>query len=731
MSSFDDIIKYVAIIALVMLSATFSGLTLGLLSLDKIGLQIVMSGEDKVLAGYAERIAPIRENGNLLLCTLLLGNVAVNAYLSILMADLTSGTMGFILSTVLIVLFGEIIPQASCSRYALQIGSRAVPLVKLLVILMYPITYFLALALDKVLGDELGTIHTRTELTELLRIHVAHGAMDVEQGQISQGAITYVDKKVSAVMSDFADAYLLNASDLLDFRKITEIFKSGYSRIPVYEKDKHDIIGILLVKDLIFVDPDDNTIVRNFIQIFGRNFHLLWPDDKLGDVLRLFKTGKSHMAIVRDVNNDGPGDPFYEVKGIVTLEDIVEEILGDEIKDETDLDTNLGASDAFDYSKLRLLDSGKLEYDKLTPAESLAIGAHFMRNVKPFSELDTEVLEKVSVCLPNSEPVLIVGNDNTSSLQSPAPGTIEMGVILPTLNGVHGYGTHQKTKTAKTPAFMDYLLEGCPVLELVRQTEDDDVEREGSDLFYKRGEPADYMIMVLTGKVMVLAGKDGFRSEAGPWSVIGTDSLKVNLSDHNGNVTTYAKDSETDSSFEETFIPDFSAYINSPILRYIKITRSNYKQALSGKFAFKIGTSKVAGAVFKESGGTGSKSSSRRPSAEVFKSGRMRTDSSSSSASNASASGSAANSTHTNMNNMEISNVLSVPRKDSALIIMESVIESPAQSPTTKMSDSVHIKSGGGTTGYSALPANANMPKSKPASKVEDEESGHLLGDSN
>ena len=68
-----------------------------------------------------------------------------------------------------------------------------------------------------------------------------------------------------------------------------------------------------------------------------RGAHVVWPDDKLGDVLRELKQGRSHMAIVRDVNReDETQDPYYEIKGIITLEDIIEEILGDEIVDETD-----------------------------------------------------------------------------------------------------------------------------------------------------------------------------------------------------------------------------------------------------------------------------------------------------------------------------------------------------------------------------------------------------------
>ena len=111
-------LQIIIISILILLSALFSGLTLGLMGLDKTGLEIISSSkrDNPVAARNAEVIIPIREDGNLLLCTLLLGNVAVNALLSILMADLTDGTLGFLVSTVVIVIFGEITPQALCSR---------------------------------------------------------------------------------------------------------------------------------------------------------------------------------------------------------------------------------------------------------------------------------------------------------------------------------------------------------------------------------------------------------------------------------------------------------------------------------------------------------------------------------------------------------------------------------------------------------------------------------------
>ena len=112
----DDLVwKIPAIVGLVCMSALFSGLTLGLLGLDNAHLQVLIEQQvtDNTSQGQvlnATKIAPLRKRGNLLLTTLLISNVAVNAALSILLADFTSGVLGFVLSTVLIVTFGEILP---------------------------------------------------------------------------------------------------------------------------------------------------------------------------------------------------------------------------------------------------------------------------------------------------------------------------------------------------------------------------------------------------------------------------------------------------------------------------------------------------------------------------------------------------------------------------------------------------------------------------------------------
>ena len=234
-SSVPFAVQIIMIIVLILFSALFSGLTLGLMGLDKTGLEIVMDSDDPVNAAAAKIIYPVRKNGNLLLCTLLLGNVAVNALLSIVMADKTGGLLGFLSSTFMIVIFGEIIPQALCSRHALYVGSKTVPLVKVIMVLVYPIAFPLAFCLDKALGSELATTYSSAEMLKMLQIHVQEDALDKDTAVAMTGALKYKDMTVSQVMTPLKNTFMLSVDERLSFETIAKIFKTGYSRIPIFE----------------------------------------------------------------------------------------------------------------------------------------------------------------------------------------------------------------------------------------------------------------------------------------------------------------------------------------------------------------------------------------------------------------------------------------------------------------------------------------------------------------
>ena len=171
------------------------------------------------------------------------------------------------------------------------------PTVKVIRFLLYILSYPLAKALDWALGRELATTYSNAEMIELLNVHVKENIIDQEEANAMAGALTYKNIQVKDAMTGMEQTFMLEVDEKLSFETIGKIFKTGYSRIPVYEISRNNIIGLLFVKDLIFLDPEDCVPVRSFIQIFGRNVHLVWPDDFLGDVLKVLKKGKSHLGM--------------------------------------------------------------------------------------------------------------------------------------------------------------------------------------------------------------------------------------------------------------------------------------------------------------------------------------------------------------------------------------------------------------------------------------------------
>ena len=264
-----NLLSWIAIVFLVGMSGLFSGLNLGLMGLDPIGLEIVLASEKSDSVMQARKIKPLRDRGNWLLCTLLLGNVAVNAALSILLADKTSGLVGFIVSTAVIVVFGEIIPQAICSRYALYIGAKTVYIVWFLMVCMCILAWPISWILDKILGEELGTIYSNAELSKLVEITSRHrpDTLDMSSASIMKGALELNKKRVMDIYTEMKNVFWLNEDTVLSFDILTKIFKLGHSRIPIFRASDDIIddmnerpfcIGLLYVKDLILVDPDDN-----------------------------------------------------------------------------------------------------------------------------------------------------------------------------------------------------------------------------------------------------------------------------------------------------------------------------------------------------------------------------------------------------------------------------------------------------------------------------------------
>nr|CDP94157.1 Bm5068, isoform b [Brugia malayi] len=328
-------IQIAVICCLFVLSGLFSGLNLGLMALTPQELMLIQKSGSKKERAYAEVILPVRRSGNLLLCALLIGNVCVNSAISILFDDLTSGYVALITSSAGIVVFGEIFPQSLCVKKGLAVGARTIWITRFFMVLTFPIAYPISKILDVLLGDEVIS-YDRKRLMELIKMSTRDEGL-AEELKIAVGAMEISDKTVSDVMTKIDDVFMLPNTTVLNTKTVAEILRMGYTRIPVFSGDRNTVVALLFVKDLALLDPDDNFMIQTVCGFHEHPLRFVMEDTPLRVMLEEFKKGDYHLAMVQRIVESEEADPAYELVGLVTLEDIVEEILQAEIVDETDV----------------------------------------------------------------------------------------------------------------------------------------------------------------------------------------------------------------------------------------------------------------------------------------------------------------------------------------------------------------------------------------------------------
>ncbi len=317
---------YIIVLALLGFSALFSGLTLGLMSLGPHALKRKMALGDS----RARRIYAVRKRGNLLLVTLLVGNVAAISTLSIFLDHISSGVVAGLLTTGLITVFGEILPQAVFSRFAMSLGAQTAWLVRIAMFILYPVTAPLAWVLDKTLGEELPTIYSRKELVGILEEH-GGSTLKRHEERIARGALTFSEKKIVEIMTPRSMVTGIEQDLVLTDKTIDDLRKSGYSRFPVYDENLDHVTGILYSQQLI----DPATHGKAVEVVCNKKIYFVNEDANLDHALNAFIKTKNHLFMV--VNQ------FSEFVGIVAIEDVIEEILGVEIVDEFDKYSNVRA----------------------------------------------------------------------------------------------------------------------------------------------------------------------------------------------------------------------------------------------------------------------------------------------------------------------------------------------------------------------------------------------------
>lgn len=321
-------------IFLVLAGGVFAGLTLGLMGQDEVYLKVIAHSGEESERLYARKVLKLIGRGkHWVLVTLLLSNVITNETLPIVLDRcLGGGWPAVVTSTASIVIFGEIIPQSICVRYGLQAGALFSPFVLVLMYIMYPIAYPCALLLDHILGEDHGTVYKKSGLKTLVTLHKTMGVERLNQDEVTiiSAVLDLKEKPVSNIMTPIDRVYTMSADAILDEKTVEEIFNAGFSRIPIYlPNEPMNFIGMLLVRVLISYDPEDALPVASFPLA---TLPETSADTSCLNILNYFQEGKSHMIVVSEY----PGEPTGAM-GVLTLEDVIEELIGEEIVDESDV----------------------------------------------------------------------------------------------------------------------------------------------------------------------------------------------------------------------------------------------------------------------------------------------------------------------------------------------------------------------------------------------------------
>lgn len=319
------------IVFLVLFAGLMSGLTLGLMSMSLVDLEVLAKSGTPKDRKHAEKILPVVRNQHLLLCTLLICNAASMEALPIFLDSLVTAWGAILISVTLILLFGEILPQSVCSRHGLAIGATVSPFVRVLVWICFPVAYPISKLLDRLLGHGHVALFRRAELKTLVNFHGNEagkgGELTHDETTIIAGALELTEKTAGHAMTPISEIFAVDINATLDRATMNLILDNGHSRIPVYYEQQTNIIGLVLVKNLLTIHPEDELPLKS---VTIRKIPRVPETMPLYDILNEFQKGHSHMAVVvRQVNkpevqtaNGKPvGDSVKEVRVVIEDDD--------------------------------------------------------------------------------------------------------------------------------------------------------------------------------------------------------------------------------------------------------------------------------------------------------------------------------------------------------------------------------------------------------------------------
>ena len=318
-------LEIIAIIVLLGLYALFSGLEIA----------IVGTRRSKVLRLYRKKVSgssslfKLKSNPSKMTSSVNLGNTLVNVASSVLAADVTIKLLGdqgvgiaIGVMTFMILIFGEILPKTYSNINSEKVALRFSHFLLVFTYVMYPIVLFLELVTKGFLrligGDSSPKSITEEDIKEVVDLGLSEKAIEEEEHDLVHKALEFDDKPIIDVMTPKRVIFSLDENEFF-----SDVFKQikdrQFSRIPVYSKTKDNIVGILHIWDIAKLP--ENQYSKTKIRQIARKPFFVFTKEKISDLLIQLKNVKTHMGIVLDDDEN--------LMGIITVEDLIEEIVGD------------------------------------------------------------------------------------------------------------------------------------------------------------------------------------------------------------------------------------------------------------------------------------------------------------------------------------------------------------------------------------------------------------------
>lgn len=319
----------IAIVILVILSGYFSATETAFTSINRIKLKnMAQDGDER-----AKRVLELSDNYDKLLSTILIGNNIVNIAMTAvstvlfisLIGDAYGATASTIVITIVVLIFGEISPKSLAKELPENFAMFSAPMIKACMVVLTPLNYIFSqwkVLLSKLIKlDDTGVI-TGDEIKTIVEEAEVVGGIESEQSELIQNAIEFNDLKAEDVLTPRVDMQAIELG--LSEEEVAEIFKkTGYSRLPVYEDDLDKILGVLNQKDFHNYILGTNKTISDFVKPVA----FVAGTMKIATLLKKLQAMKAHIAIIVD--------EYGGTEGLVTMEDIIEELVGD-IYDEHD-----------------------------------------------------------------------------------------------------------------------------------------------------------------------------------------------------------------------------------------------------------------------------------------------------------------------------------------------------------------------------------------------------------